>query len=407
MRYDTIIHGGTVIDPANGRHGRFDVALTRDRVAAVEPDLSHADAHQRINAGGLLVLPGLVDLHTHVYHGVTYWGIEPDAIAARSGVTTWVDVGSAGAYNFVGLREYVMRRTDSRVVTFLNISAVGLTAPFGEHYNLDNCDVDICCAVVAQHRDIIVGIKARIEEKTVGTNGLEPLRRARLVADRTGLPLMVHIGSGPPALDEVLTYLNAGDILTHCYTGGTMRITHGDGTPHPSIIAAAKRGVILDVGHGAGSFDFAVAEGMLAAGVLPDAISTDMHQLSVHGPMFDMPTCMSKFIAIGVSLDDVVAAATQRPAQILNLRDVGTLSVGAYADVALMRQLTGTFHFYDIAMASRSGTSLLRCERTILNGRTMQRRPDPEPAPWIQKRPYQQHIIDQGHTPDQMAQGCC
>jgi dihydroorotase len=186
-----------------------------------------------------------------------------------------------------------------------------------------------------------------------------------------------------------------------------MRITAADGLPHPSIIAAAKRGVILDVGHGAGSFDFVVAEGMLAAGVLPDAVSTDMHQLSVHGPMFDMPTCMSKFMAIGVSLDDVVAAATCKPAQILQLRDVGTLSVGAYADVALMRMHQGDFHFYDIAMATRTGTGLLRCEQTILNGRIMKRRPDPEPAPWIHIRPYQQHIIDQGHTPDQMARDCC
>lgn len=405
MRYDTIIHGGTVIDPANGVHGRADVAITRDRIAAVAPDLSAATAHQRIDASGLLVTPGLVDLHTHVYHGVTYWGIEPDAIAARSGVTTWVDVGSAGAYNFVGLREYVMRQCDSRIVTFLNISAVGLTAPFGEHYNLDNCDEELCAAVVAQHRDIIIGIKARIEEKTVGVNGLEPLRRARRVADRTGLPLMVHIGSGPPALDDVLTYLNPGDILTHCFTGGTMRVTAGDGLPHPAIRAAAARGVILDVGHGAGSFDFAVAEGMLAAGIRPDAISTDMHQLSVHGPMFDLPTCMSKFMAIGCGIDEVVAAATCTPARILALRDVGTLSVGAYADVALLRAHSGTFHFYDIAMQTRSGDTLLRCEQTILNGRVMRRRADPLPMPWIQLRPYQQHIIDNGHTPDQMARG--
>jgi dihydroorotase len=353
------------------------------------------------------VLPGLIDVHTHVYHSVTYWGIEPDSLAARSGVTTWVDVGSAGAYNFVGLREFVMRQCDSRIVTFLNISGVGLTAPFGEHVNLENCDVDTCCAMVERHRDIIIGIKARIEGKTVGDNGLEPLRRARQAADRTGLPLMVHIGSGPPELDEVLSYLKPGDILTHCYTGGTMRVTGAGGIPHASIVAAAQRGVILDVGHGAGSFDFAVAEGMLAAGLLPDVISSDMHQLSVHGPMFDLPTCMSKFLAIGVPLETVIAATTSRPADILQLPDVGTLRVGALADVALMHLHQGTFHFYDIDMNTRTGSQLIRNHTTILNGRIMPHTPIPDPAPWISVRPYQQDIRDRGHTPDQMARGCC
>jgi dihydroorotase len=402
--YDTLIHGGTLIDPAAGVHGTFDVAISRDRIAAVAPHIDHASARSHIDARGLLVLPGLIDVHTHVYHGVTYWGIAPDAIAARSGVTTWIDVGSAGAYNFVGLREFVMRQCDVRIATFLNISGVGLTAPFGEHFNLENCDIDLCCRIIEQHRDIIIGVKARIEEKTVGHNGLEPLRRARVAAERTGLPLMVHIGSGPPLLDDVLNELRAGDILTHCFTGGTMRVTAGDDTPHASIIAAAKRGIILDVGHGAGSFDFAVAEGMLRADLAPDVISTDMHQLRVHGPMFDMPTCMSKFLAMGVDLHTVVNATTARPAQILGLRDVGTLQVGAYADVAVMRLLPGAFHFYDIAMASRRGTQLLRNELTILNGRRMPRRPDPVPAPWIELRPYQQDIRDRGHTPDQMAQ---
>ncbi|MFM7679973.1 MAG: amidohydrolase family protein, partial [Roseiflexaceae bacterium] len=210
--YDTLIHGGTLIDPAAGVHGTFDVAISRDRIAAVAPRIDHASARSHIDARGLLVLPGLIDVHTHVYHGVTYWGIAPDAIAARSGVTTWIDVGSAGAYNFVGLREFVMRQCDVRIATFLNISGVGLTAPFGEHFNLENCDIDLCCRIIEQHRDIIIGVKARIEEKTVGHNGLEPLRRARVAAERTGLPLMVHIGSGPPLLDDVLNELRAGDI---------------------------------------------------------------------------------------------------------------------------------------------------------------------------------------------------
>ncbi|MFZ9857766.1 MAG: amidohydrolase/deacetylase family metallohydrolase [Roseiflexaceae bacterium] len=405
--YDTIIHGGHLIDPANQRNGRFDVAIKRDRIVAVAPTLDGTQARHLIDATDKIVTPGLIDLHTHVYHGVTYWGINPDALAARSGVTTWVDVGSAGAYNFGGLREFIMRQSDVRIVTFLNISGVGLTAPFGEHLNLDNCDIDLFCQIVDQHRDIIIGVKARIEEKTVGPNGLEPLRRARIAADRCGLPMMVHIGSGPPDLDAVLEYLKPGDILTHCFTGGTMRVTAGDGLPHTSIQKAIARGVILDVGHGAGSFDFAVAEGMLKAGILPDAISTDMHQISVHGPMFDLPTCMSKFLAIGVSLEHVIAATTAQPAKILNLPDVGSLHIGAKADVAILRNYHGTFHFYDIAMATRQGTQLLACDTTILNGRVMPKSELPTPAPWSTLRDYQQAIIDRGHTPQQMIHGCC
>lgn len=405
--YDTIIHGGHLIDPANQRNGRYDVAIKRDRIAAIAPTLDLTQARHVIDATDKIVTPGLIDLHTHVYHGVTYWGIEPDALAARSGVTTWVDVGSAGAYNFGGLREFIMRQSDVRIVTFLNISGVGLTAPFGEHLNLDNCDIDLFCQIVDQHRDIIIGVKARIEEKTVGPNGLEPLRRARIAADRCGLPMMVHIGSGPPDLDAVLEYLKPGDILTHCFTGGTMRVTAGDGLPHASIQKAIARGVILDVGHGAGSFDFAVAEGMLNAGILPDAISTDMHQISVHGPMFDLPTCMSKFLAIGVSLEHVIAATTAQPAKILNLPDVGSLHVGAKADVAILRSYHGTFHFYDIAMATRQGSQLLACDTTILNGRIMPKSELPTPAPWSTIRDYQQAIIDRGHTPQQMIRGCC
>lgn len=405
--YDTIIHGGHLIDPANQRNGRFDIAIKRDRIVAVAPHIDATHARHLIDATGKIVTPGLIDLHTHVYHGVTYWGIEPDALAARSGVTTWVDVGSAGAYNFGGLREFIMRQSDVRIVTFLNISGVGLTAPFGEHLNLDNCDIDLFCTIVDQHRDIIIGVKARIEEKTVGPNGLEPLRRARIAADRCGLPMMVHIGSGPPDLDAVLEYLKPGDILTHCFTGGTMRVTAGDGLPHASIQKAIARGVILDVGHGAGSFDFAVAEGMLKSGILPDAISTDMHQISVHGPMFDLPTCMSKFLAIGVSLEHVIAATTSQPAKILNLPDVGSLHIGAKADVAILTMHQGTFHFYDIAMASRQGSQLLACDTTILNGRVMPKSELPTPAPWSTIRDYQQAIIDRGHTPQQMIRGCC
>ncbi|MBK8835698.1 MAG: amidohydrolase/deacetylase family metallohydrolase [Anaerolineae bacterium] len=381
MRFDLLIKNGRLIDPASRRDGQFDVAVYRGRVAAVEPSIPASAASSVVDATGLLVVPGLVDLHTHVYHGATYWGIEPDPVAARTGVTTWLDVGSAGAWNVIGLRDFVARKSQARIYAYLNISGIGLTAPTWESANLGYLDVPLATRMAEANRDFVIGIKTRIDVNTVGGNGAEPLRRARTVADDVGMPLMVHIGKGPPTIEEVLTYLKPGDILTHCCTGHNMRLIDEKGRPLEAARRAQDAGVILDIGHGAGSFDFETAEAMLSHGMRPDVISSDIHQLSVRGPMFDLPTTLSKFLTLGMSLPDVIASATARPAAAMGLAgQVGSL---ADADIALFRLEQGSFSFADVFSHTRTGAQRLVCEGTYLGGRLMSRAPEPPPAPWI------------------------
>ena len=402
--YDLLIQGGEVRDPGANLRGQLDVAITRNRIAAVEPNIPASAAFRTIDARGQLVTPALIDLHTHIYHHVTYWGIDPAPVAARTGVGTWLDAGSAGAYTFAGLRDFVMRPSGLRLYALLNISAIGLVGITGELANLDYCDTALCERIVNLNRDVIVGVKARIDRNTVAANGLEPLHRARSVAEACALPLMVHIALGPPAIEEVLAQLRPGDILTHCCTGLSMRLIDDAGALLQVAQRAWDAGVIMDLGHGAGSFSFASAEAFGCAGRWPDVISSDIHQVSIHGPLFDLPTCMSKLLAIGMPLDAVLHATTARPAAVLGLaHELGTLRPGALADVALFELRDGTFPLYDITLDRREGAQLLYNTLTIVNGRELPRTPAEQTAPWIELNAEQRELFTRGHTPDEFA----
>jgi len=378
-RYDTVITGGELVDPGAGHIGRFDLAIRDGKVAAVEPSIPAEAGANHIDARGKVVTPGLIDLHTHIYWGATYWGIEPDPIAARTGVTTWIDAGSAGAYSFPGFREYVANRATARVFATLNLSSIGLIAPTWEFANPDYWDAEVAAETVARNSDLIVGIKARIDRNTTRGVGVTPLGRARELADQVGMPLMTHIGMSPPSLEEVAGYLRPGDILTHCFTGQDMAIADEVGKVRPIIRQLQEQGLILDVGHGTGSFSFAIAEAMLADGILPDVISTDIHQLAVQGPMFDLPTTLSKFLTLGMNLPQVIAAATINAARAVHLDDrLGTLAVGRQADVAIFAIEEGEFAWYDIAMQERAGSKRLVNTLTMIDGETL---------PQVEERP--------------------
>jgi dihydroorotase len=366
MTYDLLFTGGEL--PGTGP---ADVAVRDGLIAAVGPGLT-GSARTVVDVAGLLVTPGLVDLHTHV--GPGYWGIEPDPIAWCSGVTTWVDAGSAGAYTLAGLRR-VVAGTDVRVPALLNISAVGLAGRTGESRDLDNCDTALAIDTVQAHRDLIHGIKVRIDRETVGGNGVEPLRRGLAAAQACGIPVMVHIGTAPPALDEVLDLLRPGDIVTHCASGIAAPLG-------PAVCAARERGVLLDIGHGSGGFAFDVLERQLAEGLAPDTVSTDLHARSVHGPVFDLPTTMAKLLAAGLPLADVLAAATVRPARALGLPG-GTLTVGAPADLAVFRIEEGAFEVVDAHRQVRHAPLRLVNEATYVAGRRMIPRLSPPAPPWI------------------------
>ena len=366
MTYDLLFTGGEVCGA-----GQRDLGIRDGLIAAAGPGL-HRDARTVVDATGLLITPGLVDLHTHV--GPGYWGIEPDPIAWRSGVTTWVDAGSAGAYTLAGLHR-VVAATQVRVPALLNISAVGLAGRTGESRDLQACDTALAIDTVQAHRDLVRGIKVRIDRETVGDNGVAPLRRGLAAAEACGIPVMVHIGAAPPALDEVLDLLRPGDIVTHCASGIAAPLG-------PAVHAARARGVLLDIGHGSGGFAFDVLERQLATGLGPDTVSTDLHARSVHGPVFDLPTTMAKLLAVGVPLDEVLAAATVRPARALGLGG-GTLEVGAPADVAVFRVEEGSFAVVDAHRQVRHAPLRLVNEATYVAGRRLSPRLSPPVPPWI------------------------
>jgi dihydroorotase len=380
--FDTLIAGGHVIDPAKNRSGIADVAIKDGRIAEVSIGIAPVRAASVIDAAGQYVTPGLIDLHTHVYWGVTYWGIEPDPVAARSGVTTWLDVGSAGGYTFPAFRRWVAEPAKSRVFALLNLSSIGLVAPTWELSNLDYCDIELGQMIVEANRDLILGIKARIDAFTTRGTGIAPLVKARELADVVDLPLMVHIGTSPPALAEIVDCLRPGDILTHCFTGQPNKVVDERGAVLPSIKDLHDRGLILDIGHGAGSFSFITAEQMLGQGILPDVISTDIHQLAIQGPCYDMPVTLSKFLNLGMSIEQVIACATVNPAVAMRKPELGTLNVGAPADVAMFRLEDGEFTFQDIHLNERAGGKLLVNTMTMIDGDVLPQMAELPLQPW-------------------------
>lgn len=390
--YDLLISGGELINPGAKQSGRFDIGIKDGKVAAIAPEINPALASKQLDARGQIVTPGLIDLHTHIYWGVTYWGIEADPVAARSGVTGWVDAGSAGAYTFPGFRRYVKDASRARIYCLLNLSAIGLVAPTWEFANPDYSDLALAERTVEENRDFIVGIKARIDQNTTRGVGIRPLEQARELADRVNLPLMVHIGYGPPSLNDILPLLRAGDILTHCFTGGTHRIVGPDGLVYQSARELQQRGILLDIGHGTGSFSFPVAESAMAQKIIPDIISSDIHQLSVQGPMFDMPLTISKFLQLGMSLSDAIERSTVRPAKAIGLEAGGTLTVGAPADIALFRLEENELTLFDSQMDERIGKQQLVSTHTFVDGVELERTPERPPAIWATLPEHQQRI---------------
>ena len=382
--YDMLLSGGDVIDVGGGNVGRLDVAVTGGQIAAVGADLPGA-ASTVLDVTGRIVTPGLVDLHTHVYPGAGYWGIDPDPVAWYSGVTTWVDAGSAGAYSLAGLRAFAAAR-QVRTTILLNIAAQGLAARTGESRDLGNCDVDLAVDAVRNNRDAVRGIKVRIDADAVGANGVEPLRRGIAAAEACGVPVMVHIGSSPPPLDDVLRLLRPGDIVTHCASGFAEPLGR-------AAQNAYERGVLFDLGHGSGGFAFDVLERQLAAGLRPHTISTDLHARSLYGPVFDLPTTMAKLLASGMDLTDVVATATVHPARALGL-DAGTLAVGAPADIAVFTVHTGPFVVADAHRQVREAPLRLVNAATYVSGRPLRPQLPAPPPPWIPLTGAQREALD-------------
>ena len=358
--YDLLLKGGTLVDPAQGIHAPRDVAFARGLVAAVADGIPASAAESVVDASGRLVAPGMIDLHVHVFEGVSHYGIPPDPTCLAHGATTVVDAGSAGADTFLGFRKYVIEVSETRVFAQLNISAQGMiSAAIGELDDLKWASVPRALETIEKHRDVILGVKVRLSRGQVVSeaSGLTPLYRAREAADAAGLPIMVHPqGAWCPSLDEVLAVMRGGDILTHSFHGRSHGILDEDGKVRRSVREARERGVIFDVGHGQGSFDWRVCEAALAQGFPPTTISSDLHVYNVHGPVFDLATTVSKFLHLGFSLDEALARVTSVPARVIGMPErLGTLAVGAWGDAVVFDLEEGEFELVDSHGQTRIG----------------------------------------------------
>jgi dihydroorotase len=379
-KFDLVVKGGDVLDPSQSLRGKRDIGIRWGMIQAIEADIPAAKASRTIDASGKLVTPGLIDLHCHVYPYGSAIGIPADELVQFQGTTTVVSAGDAGVNNLAALRRFIVAQSRARIYAFVHIANNGLSAfPVSELYNIDNAQVEACAMALAENPDFLVGVKVRMSEAVIFKHGLEPLKRGIQACEMCGWParMMVHIGGVETGqlMSDILNLLRPGDVLTHAYSGapnlaGAFTNIVQDGKLLPAALAAKQRGVIFDVGHGGGSFDFTVAEVAIPGGCTPDTISSDIHVFSGNSPgMPYLPNVMSKFMAMGFSLEQVVSMATIAPAKIINRAPkIGTLQPGAPADVAILEMVEGPVTFVDTRNNKRDGKVLLKPAQTVING---------------------------------------
>ncbi len=379
-KFDLVIKGGEVIDPSQSLRGKRDIGIRFGQIAAMAEDIPAARANRVLDAANRIVAPGLIDLHSHVYPYGSAIGIPADELIAHQGTTTCVSAGDAGANNFAAFRRHIAAQTRTRLYAFVHIANMGLSAfPVPELYNIDFAQVDACARTVAENADMALGVKVRMSENVIAKFGLEPLRRSILACERsgTGAKIMCHIGGVETAqlMSQILDLLRPGDVLTHAYSGApnlSNQFTNivQDGRLLPAALAAKQRGVIFDVGHGGGSFDFTQLEPAMQQGAPPDVISSDIHVFSANSAGVPYLTnVMSKFMTFGYNLEQVIAMATINPAKVINrAAKLGTLQLGAPADVSILEVVQGPVTFVDTRNNSRPGQALIRPVATVSGG---------------------------------------
>ena len=373
--YELLLKGGHVLDAKNNLNAVMDVAINDGKIARVAPNIPAAQARKVVPAQGLYVTPGLVDIHVHVYAGTGMRGaysgdnsVYPDGHTFRTGVTTVVDAGSSGWRSFPDFKNRVIERSRTRVLAMLNIVGTGMGGGSIEQ-NTDDMDSAATARTAKQFPEVVVGIK------TAHFRGPEwvAVERAVEAGKIAGLPIMVDFGnfrSERPFQQLVLEKLRPGDMSTHMYLGAVPMLDD-NGKVNPYLFAARKRGVKFDVGHGGGSFVWRQAARALPQGWIPDSISTDLHITSMNAGMKDMATTMSKILILGVPLAGVIKMSTWSPAQQIQRPDLGHLTEGAAADVAVLRLMKGDFGFLDVRSARHRGAQKLECELTLRDGRVV------------------------------------
>jgi len=362
MKYDLLLTGGDVLDPAGGLRGLMDIGVAGGKISAVAPSLPAADARRTISAKGRLVTPGLVDIHAHIFVNASDMAGHTDHFCRASGVTTLCDAGSTGSATFPGLRQVIDREVRTRTRAFVNLSAIGIvgTSRGGELSHFPYADPEGCARTISENPDLAIGVKLRYGPGLVWEYSPEPVKLARKTADMAGgVPMMMHITDSPIPLPELLAHMKPGDIVTHCYH-------------------VRAHGIIFDCAHGRSHFSFPMIEKALDQGFLPDTISTDLTFTSAtQGPVFDLPTTMSKLLHFGLPLDEVVIRGTATPAKILGYEGtVGTLKPGANADIGVFELRDGNFPLRDSDGNTINAKRRLIAQLTIKDGRVWYERPD-------------------------------
>lgn len=383
MMHDLLLQNAHLLDPGRGLDLYGDIAFAGGKVAAIGAGLDHASAGIVRDVGAALVVPGLIDLHTHVYRDASAMSVDADLLLRRSGTTTSVDAGTAGAGTIAGLFSLVAPRTTARILAFVNIGHAGILAagsscimPEAEDLRLLN--VGACAEAVCRHAPGIVGIKVRVGASSTGRRAAAPLhmaiRAAEMAAAAVGrfVPVMVHVGADmPPAIEALLDPLRPGDIFTHCCSPKVNTVIGPGGRAREAAWAAKRRGVIFDIAHGQGSFGFDTARRMLDQGLVPDVISSDVHSGCVDGPAFDVLVTMTKMLALGMALPDVVHRATAAPAAAIARPELGTLVEGGIGDATILRLEEGRGTLCDSIGGTLPARQVFRLLGTVVSGRVV------------------------------------
>ena len=369
QQFDLLIRNGTVCDPARNFKRRADVGIVGDKIVAIEEKLATDRAKDVVTADGFYVTPGLIDLHTPCYHSATGLGIDADPIAARSGVTTWVDAGSFGVTQTEGFRRFIVNPSKVRIFGYVYLYPDNRN-PDADPIKYVRSFVKRTGEVVTANRDILLGIKLQVGSNMNGRYSYDFLKIARELCDTYKIPMMAHISFAPPETDQVMELMRPGDVVTHCYNGHTLGIIDQSGKVRQSVRDARKRGVLFDIGHGLGSFNFEAARKALADGFVADTIATDIYNLNVKGPVFDLPTTMSKLMYLGLSFDDVLMRTTIGPARIVGrVEGLGTVAPGAPADIALLKLEDGEFPLIDSQRNTVTAKQRVVSQLTICRGK--------------------------------------
>ena len=379
-KFDLLIRNANVMDPSQGLAGKRDIGIRYGLIEAIEPSIPADRALRVMDAGGKLVTPGLIDLHCHTFPYGSAIGIPADELVAHQCTTTVVSAGDAGANNFAGFRRFAVPASRTRQFAFVHIAVAGLAGfPVPELFNIDYAQVEVAARAVAENADMVLGVKVRMSENVIARHGLEPLKRAIKACEMSGVPakVMCHIGgvADRELMSQILDLFRPGDVLTHCYSGAPNNAGLGtnivqDGKLLPAALAAKKRGIIFDIGHGGGSFDYTIAEAAIAQGCPPDTISSDVHVFSGNSPgMPYLPWVMSKMIGLGFSIPEVVSMATAAPARVISrIPKHGTLQTGAPADLSILEIVEGPVSFVDTRENRREGKVFLRPSGTVVAG---------------------------------------